>query len=269
MSNSKLPSERSSNSKAGYIASWSFSRLTEFESCKYRTKLKVVDKIPEPERPLKPGQTEHANDRGTRIHESCELYVRDMAPLPKEAEKFRDVFESLKNWYAKGKATLEEEWGFDRNWEPCEYKDAWLKVKCDAVVHRTSKSIAVIDYKTGRKKGNEIKHAEQVQLYALCAAIKYPKAENITVELWYLDQDDETVETKSADKWRYALKLFNNRGLKMTNETEFKPSPSVFACQYCPYNQGICEHAVDLKSEQMKKAKGALYARKNAKPRAT
>ena len=36
----------------------------------------MLPEVPEPERALRPGQTEHANDRGSRIHDNCELYVR-------------------------------------------------------------------------------------------------------------------------------------------------------------------------------------------------
>lgn len=62
------------------ITSWSFSKLGDFEQCKLKTKLKHIDKIPEPERPLPPGKTEHANDRGTRIHTDCELYINGTNP---------------------------------------------------------------------------------------------------------------------------------------------------------------------------------------------
>ena len=100
----------------------SFSRLMEFENCAYATKLKVIDKIPEPERELRPGQLEHANDRGSRIHDECEMYVRGKGPMPAEAAKFfRVELESLRKNFIKGDVTLEEEWGFTVDWEPCGY----------------------------------------------------------------------------------------------------------------------------------------------------
>src|SRR5690606_8448838 len=63
------------------IKSWSYSRLTGLEQCALRAKLAYIDRIPEPERPLPPGKTEHANDRGTRIHLAAELFVRGEAEL--------------------------------------------------------------------------------------------------------------------------------------------------------------------------------------------
>lgn len=230
------------------IKSWSPTRLIEFEQCAYRAKLKIIDKVPEPERPLPEGKTEHANDRGTRIHDECEQYVRgDKDDTPKEAHKFEAELKSLRKRYTEGKVELEGEWGFDKNWEPCDYKTAWLRLKCDAIVHLTSTHLLVVDYKTGRKFGNEIKHGEQLQMYALAAAIKFPNVETIDVELWYFDQKDGenyTHETKSAAKWKYHQKFFSNRGLKMTNETKFLPNPNALSCRWCPYKDGICEYAV-------------------------
>jgi hypothetical protein len=114
-------------------------------------------------------------------------------------------------------------------------------------VQLSKKHVLVIDYKTGRKFGNEIKHAEQVQLYAIATSIKYPDAETIDVELWYFDQKDGenyTHESKPASKWLYHLKLFNNRGKRMMSETEFAPNPNAISCKWCPYKDGICPHAV-------------------------
>ena len=56
-----------------HIVSWSYSKLIDFEKCKLLAKIKHLDKTPEPERPLRPGQTEHANDRG--IHKFLLVHI--------------------------------------------------------------------------------------------------------------------------------------------------------------------------------------------------
>ena len=248
------------------IKSWSYSRLVEYELCPYRSKLKIIDKIPEPDRPLPPGKTEHANDRGTRIHNELENYIRGTGAFPKEAHRFELEVNAIKRAYEEGKVSLEGEWGFDRNWQPCDYKTAWLRVKLDVSYLRTKKHLIVVDYKSGRKDGNEIKHGEQVMLYGLCAAIREPSVEVIDTELYYLDQspgDDGSKNfsstSKPASKWLYHLKAFNNRGLKMTNATEFPPMPSAFACQWCPYKDGICEFAHSAKPVRRK---GGVFVRR-------
>jgi len=81
------------------ISSWSYSRVTDFEKCKFLAWLKYDQKIPEPERPLPPGKTEHANDRGTRIHDGCEQYVNGLSDfLPPEAQaSFGPQFDLLRH----------------------------------------------------------------------------------------------------------------------------------------------------------------------------
>lgn len=129
--------------------SWSYSKLTDFEKCKKLFWLKHDQKIPEPERPLPPGQSEHANDRGTRIHESCELYINGTNPtLAPEAELyFEHHIELLRAMYKDGLVSLEGEWGMDREWNVAEWKGAWLRLKLDAMVMHSPTHATVIDFK--------------------------------------------------------------------------------------------------------------------------
>ena len=103
---------------AEQIISWSYSKLTDFEKCRRMTKLKHIDRIPEPERPLPPGKTEHANDRGTRVHDNVEQYVRgDIDQLCPEAEKhFGPQLDLLRVLYAEGLVSLQGEWGMSQAW---------------------------------------------------------------------------------------------------------------------------------------------------------
>ena len=230
------------------IRSWSYSRLLDFEACPLMAKLKIIDKIPEPERPLPPGKTEHANDRGTRVHNECELYVRGEGPLPQEARYFEDEFKSLAAKFKKGMVSLEGEWGFDKNWQSVDWKLAWLRVKLDANIHLSNTHAAVVDYKTGRKFGNEVKHGEQLQMYALAVFLRYPQVEHVTAELWYLDVNDLTRLDVTRPIGLRQLKPFDKRGRKMTEATEFPANPNAHSCRYCPYHPakgtGDCPHGV-------------------------
>lgn len=219
------------------IRTWSHSRLSTFQQCKQRAKLAYVDKIPEPARPLPPGKTEHANDRGTRVHEGAEYYVKGNVKLLPELLAFKPEFEKLKEMYQAGMVSLEGEWAVDSEWLPVGWNDprCWGRIKLDAMVHVSNKHGVVIDYKTGKRSGNEIKHAEQMQLYQLAAFLRYPDLEKITVELWYTDQDEIASMTYTRDQGLRFLTKFNNLALGMLSEFEFKPQPSIFACRWCPY----------------------------------
>ena len=219
------------------IDAWSYSRLTVFEECKLRAKLANIDKIPEPERPLPAGKTEHANDRGTRVHTGAELFVSGNVELLPELQHFREEFQQLKELYREGKVSLEGEWAVDADWNPTAWRstDTWGRIKLDAFVRLTPTHGVVIDFKTGRKFGNEIKHAEQCQLYQLAAFMRYPELEQIDVELWYTDQNELTHMRYTRTQGLRFLENFNRRAILLTTETEFKPNPNAFSCRWCPY----------------------------------
>lgn len=220
------------------IPAWSYSRLTTFEQCRLWAKLAFLDKVPEPPRPLPPGKTEHANDRGSRIHEAAELFVKGGVEMIPELEAFRNEFLELRTQYDKGLVALEGEWAFNQTWQPVGWmsKDCWVRIKPDAfVVSADGKSAVLIDYKTGRKHGNEVKHMEQCQLYQLAAFLRNPELEEVTIELWYLDQDDVTTMTFTRKQGLRYQRSFNERGLKLTMETDFDPNPNIYSCRWCPY----------------------------------
>lgn len=219
------------------IKAWSYSRLVDFEQCKLRAKLKHIDRIPEPARPLPPGKTEQPNDRGTRIHTAAEYFVQGGVELLPELRSFKEEFYSLRDLYSQGKVSLEGEWAVDKGWEPVAWRsnEAWARIKLDAFVRMSKTHGVVIDYKTGKKFGNEIKHAEQCQLYQLAAFLRYPELEVVDVELWYTDQDDLTHMRYTREQGLRFFRNFDRRGIAITDATEFPPNPNLFSCRWCPY----------------------------------
>ena len=227
------------------IKAWSYSRLAIFEQCRLRAKLAYIDKIPEPERPLPEGKTEHANDRGTRIHEGAEFYVKDNVELlPELKQHFEAEFKALRALFRLGKVSLEGEWGFDRDWTPVDYHSAnvWTRIKLDAMVHISKIHGVVIDYKSGRRSGNEIKHAEQMQLYQLAAFLKYPELEILDVELWYTDINELVHMRFTRAQGLRFYNGFDRRGAAITDEKIFPANPNIFSCRYCPYGPGGTGH---------------------------
>lgn len=218
------------------IHSWSHSRIVDFEKCKHLAFLKYDRRIPEPERPLRPGQTEHANDRGSRIHGGGEQYVRGaLAELPYELRTFRHEFDALRKLYTFGRVSLEEEWGYDRNWNPTDWKTAWLRMKLDALIFLNPYEAVTADYKTGKRFGNEIKHGEQLQLYQLATFLRYPQLEVVHTELWYVDQDELVSQTFTRAQGLRFRANWDRRGNAMTDCMQFPANPNIYSCRYCPY----------------------------------
>lgn len=227
------------------ISSWSHSRLVDFEKCKFLAWLKYDQRIPEPARPLPPGKTEHANDRGTRVHDNCEQYVRGDTDelLPEAAKYFGPQFDLLRVLYEAGQVSLEGEWGMDDQWCPTDYRTAWLRLKLDAIVHLSKDEAVVIDHKTGKKFGNEIKHNDQLLIYVVSTFLRYPSLERVTAELWYLDQNEVTSKAFTRDQGLRFRAALDRRGRAITECIEFPPNPNVYSCQYCqygPWNGGQC-----------------------------
>ena len=221
------------------ITSWSHSKLTEFEKCKYRTWLLHDQRVPEPQRPLPAGKTEQANDRGTRIHQAAEDYVRGIRPdLIPELSKFEFELELLAVMFEDGIVSMEGEWALDQEWVPCDWKEGWHRSKVDVIVHHSPTHATVIDYKSGRKFGNEVKHGEQMTLYALNAMVRFPELTHVTTELWYVDQKEGM--NKSIMTWPRHVALqhrakFHQRGMALTTCEVWPANPNMYSCQWCMY----------------------------------
>lgn len=219
------------------LKAWSHTRLSKFETCKFSAKLAYIDKIPEPVRELPPGKTEHANDRGTRIHEAAEKYIKGGVELIPELHKFKAEFEKAREYHEAKQASTEGDWGFTKEWEPTAWmsSDVWCRIKCDLVVLLDKKTAVVIDYKSGKRFGNEIKHAEQMQLYVLGTLFRWPGVDLVTTELWYVDLDEITSMTYTRDQGLRFVKNFERRANVFIDCDDFPPNPNQFSCRYCAY----------------------------------
>lgn len=220
-------------SKLGPVSTWSYSSLKTFEECPYRIYIQRIKKIPEP--------PSAAADRGTAIHKLAEQYIKgELGDFPPELAKFQSDFEELRALFAEAKVEVEGEWGFSIDWEAVGWMvpQTWARIKLDAMVHQDETSARVIDFKTGKKFGNEIPHAQQCLLYAIAAFFRYPLVENVRTELWYLDKGEQTLRSFTRTEAMQFAPGFHRRGIEMTTCEDFTPKPSKDACRWCPYGKG-------------------------------
>ena len=227
------------------IDSWSYSRLADYAECPRKAFLKYAMKIKDP-------RPSFAADRGTRIHTVCEEFINGksdyspLTPFPDEVETFKDELISMRLQFKQGTVELEGEWGFNRDWVPVPYKGAWGRGKADLVLLPTPEEAVIVDFKTGKKFGNEIKHGQQLTAYAVATFCRYPTVKNITAELWYLDADDLTsIKMERERTLKVHLHQLDRRARQMTEATEFPATPNIIACKYCPYGDtGDCDKRV-------------------------
>ena len=82
----------------------------------------------------------------------------------------------------------------------------------------------VIDFKTGKRWGNEVKHAQQAQLYALGTALRYDEVQKIYTELWYVDQDELIPMTMTRAQALRFFKNWDDRNSMMFACVNFEPA---------------------------------------------
>ena len=234
---------------ATLIKAGSYSRLKVFSTCPHQAELKYINKIPENERPALPAGKEYPNDRGSRVHDYAEQFVRGTKSFEKlihELKNFEKELNRLRDLFPTGRVMMEDMWYFNdawgalpnntENWSP----DIWMRIMLDVVVFSPDgKTAIVIDYKTGKKYGNEVTHAEQTQLYALAVFLRFPNVEEVITELWYTDQDEmSTMEFTRKQGMRF-LKNWNNKMIKMTTAVVFPTKANMYNCRWCPYKTGV------------------------------
>jgi len=219
--------------KLGDVRAWSYSALKIYEECPYRTYISRVKGVKEP--------SNNAADRGTQIHQYAEDYVNGtIGEMPKELHKFKDQFEELREGFATAKVELEGEWGFDLDWATVGWmqKETWARIKLDALVQEDETSARVIDYKTGKKWGNELAHGQQGLLYAIGTFFRYPHLQFVQTEFWYLDKGETTKKQYTREQAMQFAPGFHRRAIKMTTETEFAPTPNSNSCRWCHFKTG-------------------------------
>tara|TARA_A100001391_G_scaffold161661_1_gene120566 strand:- start:786 stop:1547 length:762 start_codon:yes stop_codon:yes gene_type:complete len=217
----------------GDVPQWSYSRLKNFEECPYKVFIDAVKKIKQPSGP--------AAERGTEIHDAGEQFVKgDTDLLRDEYSHFDQDMRLARDMYSEGKAEVEGEWGFTTDWKPTGWmdKDTWARIKLDLLMRPTETSARVVDYKTGKKIGNELSHKQQGNLYAVGTFMRYPEIEYIEVEFWYLDQNDIMRSSFTRESALKFLPVWNRRALALTTATTWKPTPSPKACRFCSYGKG-------------------------------
>lgn len=208
---------------------WTISALKQFESCPQQYKFRYIDYE------IEPGEKSPALERGIRIHDSCERYLKGASKkLDKEIRpSWQFMLEDLK----KRNAISEEMWELDDGWNHLDESggELWLRMKLDAHVQVSDDTLQLIDFKTGKFYASNM---EQVEVYALAAFSRYEHIDKVQGELWYFDQDDtdeKIFERKNASK---LARKWEGRAGRMLDATEF-PARVNFGCKWCPFKP-IC-----------------------------
>jgi len=233
------------------IKFWSFSALKDFEVCPYKVYLGRVEKHGRPDYSDKP---DHPLTRGSRIHKEAELFVKGEGPFTRDLQKHKDRLCELQEVFTEGRLEVEQSWWANSDWAPTSYNepDKWVTVICDAFEHNLNLTNAcVTDYKSGKSWGNEVKHTEQMQLYAVAAFMRYPELLSVDVELIYLDEKTVKRRTYLRPAIAVYIERWTKRAVRLTSCVNFPAKPNKSNCRYCPFSPneegtGVCSYGVEI-----------------------
>ena len=236
------------------IKAWSFSGLRIFEACPERARRKYIDREPEA-----PRDANNPAERGIRIHANAEQYITGEAPelIPELTKHYKAELNRLRERYDEQPEhfAIEQDWGFDADWQPTGFFDenVWCRMKLDVLEfpEDSPETAVIIDWKSGKKFGNEMKYNQQGQLYAIGTFVKYPEIQALKAQFLFTDTGEKMNCIYARDKLPPIITNFTKRGLAMTSAVHFPAKANKMNCRYCPYsmNNGgtdTCPYGVEV-----------------------
>jgi len=228
------------------FTAFSFSRLTDYEQCPLRARLKHLDKVPEPDKPV--------FQRGRDIEEAAYKYIFDKKgiPLPEACAAFPEEFAFLRK--IRKSVLSQRDMAFDKDWRPVDWfaKDAWIRVRMDLMYEelvpgsKKHHRVHVIDLKTGKIYEDKLSQLDIYNLAALCLddSIVTHGSKVSVAEMYYLDQGETRERALMASEVEKAKAYWVKRVTPMFNDTSFLPRPSMMCkwCQYAKSKGGVCPY---------------------------
>lgn len=204
------------------LPAWTYSQLDSFETCpKKFYHLKVVRDVEDP--------PHESAVWGTKVHEALENRVKDGAELPEGMTQWEGLAKKL--CAMPGEKHTEQKMALDRNFQPAEWGNAWTRGIADLLVVG-EKTVAVLDYKTGKRK-----LSEQLMLYAGYAFAIFPDVDQVLTGFVWLKERriDKAVYQRSdvTNIWQHFLA--RSRKLESAYERDsWPPRPSGLCKGWCP-----------------------------------
>ena len=212
------------------IPPWSYSSLTNFETCARQYKLLKIDKVV-------PFKETEAIRHGNEVHKALELRLKDKAPLPEKFMQYEPIAAKLD----KPGVFVEQELALTRNLVPCGWwdKTCWTRCKIDVGV-KNGDAVLLGDYKTGKVKPE----SSQLELFA---AMKMSEDKTInrakTMFIW-LQHGKTTVQDIHRDDVPTIWGNFMARVNRLDNafqRDKWPAKPSGLCREWCPVGKKHCE----------------------------
>jgi len=222
---------------------WSYSSLLKYEKCPFTRALRLQG--------AEAGEAGEAARKGKDIHAAIEeaLLANDPSAVKMKHPRHEEIIYALCDHADK---QIEAEWRVDADWMPIDPgTDSWGLAFADAVAFYRSdetSSVWIIDWKTGKRRGNELKHTGQMQCYAAFCAALNPEIDVFKVQLCYLNEKRDATIVWNRQNAAFFQSRFTKRVERMLNDTQLRPRPNRTNCRWCEYGSvngsGVCPYAV-------------------------
>jgi len=244
------------------FTSWSFTRWNDWQKCPafacYRHLKKVkTEAMLAREKGLADGTVEPGPmERGADIAKKAEDFLKGKVkavpmPLMPVAQVYRDLRK-------RGNLSVEDNWGFDKDWIPCsptDWNKCWLRVKIDVAYMQegTKKAPGDIfhmkDNKTGKYDERKVEEYKcQLELYGVAGLSRMPTVTSVTAQLVYSDlgilYPADAPIVFPREQLEGLRKIWTNRVRPMFADRRFSPRPGYY-CRYCEFSKtkgGPCKY---------------------------
>ena len=203
------------------LFTWSYSKLSLYESCPAKYKFRYLEG--------KRTEKHPAAQRGTDIHTGIEDFLhRKSEEIPAPALSFTAMITEVREHRPK----IEHKIGFDQNWKPAPWEDAWGRSVLDGCYHKENTN-HVQEWKSGKVYDD---HTDQRKLYAVLSFLVWPNAEQAIAKTYYFDQGFTKKVTIEPGHVEDIVDDFSRRVYFMETDDVCAPRPS-WSCNYCDYSR--------------------------------
>ena len=229
------------SSKSGRFAtltSWSYSVYTQYVKCPFSVCLDKIQRIriQEPENPF--------FVKGNRVHDAAAAQVAGSGKIPKLSVELLPVKALLVDLRKRG-ARTEQEWAFDRQWNPVDWRDwkkAWLRIKTDICADSLEPpTVDIVDWKTGKiheehRLQRSLYGLGGLQLVKLGALAGGSRDTKLTAQHVYIDTGQSATESYTMKNLEPLRREWLSRTKEMLSDTTYRPNPG-FACKWCKFRR--------------------------------
>lgn len=208
---------------------WSYSRLSTYETCPAKYKFSYIDKMPR--------GSSKAMDRGLAVHASVEAFVKkestELHPeIHKEVRPALDSLLGLAGWVS------EQAFFFNSKWElvPKEDEDRECTMILDLYREdEVQKLVACFDVKTGKQYES---HWDQLTLYGVGLLHAYPWADMAHLGNIYTDVPKYPIRDFMLEREQLSAVTmeYERRVDRMRDDQMLMPHPG-FYCRWCDFSK--------------------------------